>query len=158
MCKLVDLLFKAYNTKRNKVYQALCLHKPLSGNVFESPCYFHWQVYSERYVDQMGIVGYFPSTVVNETQTFTKDTVTVPTTVSRAQACLYYRLSMFVFISPMVGKQSRFRFQIFIIQYMLLLFYGLFCLSCRTWTSTVTEFNEDWMLTYSLSLKRITDI
>ncbi|AWP13904.1 putative otoraplin [Scophthalmus maximus] len=37
-------------------------------------------VYSERYVDQMGIVGYFPATVVKETNKFTEDTVKIPTT------------------------------------------------------------------------------
>ncbi|KAK5854110.1 hypothetical protein PBY51_015208 [Eleginops maclovinus] len=37
-------------------------------------------VYSERYVDQMGIVGYFPATMVNETQTFIENTVKMPTT------------------------------------------------------------------------------
>ncbi|XP_029305109.1 otoraplin-like [Cottoperca gobio] len=37
-------------------------------------------VYSERYVNQMGIIGYFPATIVNETQKFTEDTVKIPTT------------------------------------------------------------------------------
>lgn len=37
-------------------------------------------VYSERYVDQMGIVGYFPATMVNETVRFREDTVKIPTT------------------------------------------------------------------------------
>ncbi|XP_029962773.1 otoraplin [Salarias fasciatus] len=37
-------------------------------------------VYSERYVDQMGIIGYFPAVVVNETQKFTEDTVAMQTT------------------------------------------------------------------------------
>ncbi|XP_030297657.1 otoraplin isoform X2 [Sparus aurata] len=36
-------------------------------------------VYSERYVDQMGIIGYFPATVVKETHTFVQDTVQIPT-------------------------------------------------------------------------------
>ncbi|KAM6956243.1 otoraplin-like [Aplochiton taeniatus] len=36
-------------------------------------------VYSERYVDQMGIVGYFPATMVKETYTYQKDTVDIPT-------------------------------------------------------------------------------
>ncbi|KAA8583727.1 hypothetical protein FQN60_014935 [Etheostoma spectabile] len=39
-------------------------------------------VYSERYVDQMGIIGYFPATMVNETQKFTEDTIRIPTAVS----------------------------------------------------------------------------
>uniref|UniRef100_A0A673ZZ63 Otoraplin n=1 Tax=Salmo trutta TaxID=8032 RepID=A0A673ZZ63_SALTR len=34
-------------------------------------------VYSERYVDQMGILGYFPSNLVKETTKFKKDTDTV---------------------------------------------------------------------------------
>ncbi|XP_034755070.1 otoraplin-like [Etheostoma cragini] len=36
-------------------------------------------VYSERYVDQMGIIGYFPATMVDETQKFTEDTTRIPT-------------------------------------------------------------------------------
>ncbi|XP_072293000.1 otoraplin-like [Eucyclogobius newberryi] len=37
-------------------------------------------IYGVRYVDQMGIVGYFPATMVNETQTFREDNVKLPTT------------------------------------------------------------------------------
>ncbi|XP_075932078.1 otoraplin-like [Anarhichas minor] len=37
-------------------------------------------VYSERYVHQMGIIGYFPATMVKETQKFTEDEVRIPTT------------------------------------------------------------------------------
>ncbi|XP_056148308.1 otoraplin-like [Lampris incognitus] len=37
-------------------------------------------VYSERYVDQMGIIGYFPATMVNETYQFKEETVSIPTT------------------------------------------------------------------------------
>lgn len=44
--------------------------------------YFHLQVYGERYVDQMGIIGYFPATVVKETQKFAENTVNITTTVS----------------------------------------------------------------------------
>lgn len=40
------------------------------------------QVYSTRYVDQMGIIGYFPATMVKETHQFAQDTVTIATTVS----------------------------------------------------------------------------
>nr|XP_020459677.1 otoraplin [Monopterus albus] len=36
-------------------------------------------VYSERYVDQLGIIGYFPATVVKEIHTFKEGTVTIPT-------------------------------------------------------------------------------
>lgn len=50
--------------------------------LLERPCHFHWQVYSERYVDQMGIIGYFPATMVNETKKFTEDIVKIPTSVS----------------------------------------------------------------------------
>uniref|UniRef100_A0A669BU13 Otoraplin n=1 Tax=Oreochromis niloticus TaxID=8128 RepID=A0A669BU13_ORENI len=39
-------------------------------------------IYSERYVDQMGVIGYFPATVVKETQRFTENTVKIQTTVS----------------------------------------------------------------------------
>lgn len=37
-------------------------------------------IYSERYVDQMGVIGYFPATVVKETQRFTENTVKIQTT------------------------------------------------------------------------------
>ncbi|XP_074501457.1 otoraplin-like [Sebastes fasciatus] len=37
-------------------------------------------VYSERYVHQMGIIGYFPATMVKETHKFAEDTVSIPTT------------------------------------------------------------------------------
>lgn len=40
------------------------------------------QVYGERYVDQMGVIGYFPSNYVNETHVFQEKTVEIPTTVS----------------------------------------------------------------------------
>lgn len=52
------------------------------GNLFERPCFIYWQVYSERYVDQMGIIGYFPATVVKETHKFMEETVKIPTAVS----------------------------------------------------------------------------
>lgn len=45
-------------------------------------CYLYWQVYSEQYMHQMGVIGYFPATMVKETQTFTEDEVKIPTTVS----------------------------------------------------------------------------
>ncbi|XP_016892709.1 otoraplin [Cynoglossus semilaevis] len=43
-------------------------------------CYSHLQVYGHRYVDQIGIMGYFPATVVKETHKFTTETVKIPTT------------------------------------------------------------------------------
>lgn len=58
------------------------IYNVLYGNLWKSPRYFLWQVYSERYVDQMGIIGYFPATVVKETHTFVQDTVQIPTAVS----------------------------------------------------------------------------
>ncbi|KAM9804367.1 LOW QUALITY PROTEIN: otoraplin-like [Neosynchiropus ocellatus] len=36
-------------------------------------------VYSERYVHQMGVIGYFPATMVNETRIFSKDLAKIPT-------------------------------------------------------------------------------
>ncbi|XP_029031698.1 otoraplin-like isoform X2 [Betta splendens] len=36
-------------------------------------------VYSDHYVDQMGIIGYFPASVVKEMLKFTEDAVTIPT-------------------------------------------------------------------------------
>lgn len=45
-------------------------------------CFCPWQVYSKRYVDQMGKIGYFPATIVKETHRFVQDTVKRPTTVS----------------------------------------------------------------------------
>ncbi|KAM9848243.1 otoraplin-like [Aulostomus maculatus] len=36
--------------------------------------------YSDRYVDQMGTIGYFPATMVKETHSFIQDTVEIPTT------------------------------------------------------------------------------
>ncbi|XP_072246459.1 melanoma-derived growth regulatory protein [Leuresthes tenuis] len=37
-------------------------------------------VYSERYVDQMGRIGYFPATVVKETNKFSDNTIDMQTT------------------------------------------------------------------------------
>ncbi|XP_028844161.1 otoraplin-like [Denticeps clupeoides] len=37
-------------------------------------------IYSNRYVDQLGIIGYFPVNYVNETYIFQKDTVNIPAT------------------------------------------------------------------------------
>ncbi|KAM9364158.1 otoraplin-like [Pholidichthys leucotaenia] len=42
--------------------------------------FWHGSVYSDRYVDQMGVIGYFPATVVKETQKFADDTVKSQTT------------------------------------------------------------------------------
>ncbi|XP_006638789.1 otoraplin [Lepisosteus oculatus] len=37
-------------------------------------------VYSDRYVEQMGIIGYFPSTLVTETHVFKEGSIEIPTT------------------------------------------------------------------------------
>ncbi|KAJ8360319.1 hypothetical protein SKAU_G00168440 [Synaphobranchus kaupii] len=37
-------------------------------------------VYSDRYVDQMGLIGYFPSNLVTEMQVFKEGTLKIPTT------------------------------------------------------------------------------
>uniref|UniRef100_A0A3Q3WVS5 SH3 domain-containing protein n=1 Tax=Mola mola TaxID=94237 RepID=A0A3Q3WVS5_MOLML len=47
-----------------------------------SGVFWSGSVYSKRYVDQMGKIGYFPATIVKETHTFVQDTVKRPTTVS----------------------------------------------------------------------------
>ncbi|XP_077438301.1 otoraplin-like isoform X2 [Vanacampus margaritifer] len=62
--------------KGQKVYVYSKLVPEEGGGVFWSG-----SVYSDRYVDQMGIIGYFPAPVVKETQTFREDTVQIPTTV-----------------------------------------------------------------------------
>ncbi|XP_077351693.1 otoraplin-like [Festucalex cinctus] len=61
--------------KGQKVYVYSKLVPEEGGGVFWSG-----SVYSDRYVDQMGIIGYFPAPVVKETQTFREDTVQIPTT------------------------------------------------------------------------------
>ncbi|XP_026165539.1 otoraplin [Mastacembelus armatus] len=64
------------NIKKNhKVYVYSKLVPEEGAGVFWSG-----SVYGERYVDQMGIIGYFPATVVKEMHTFKEDTVTIPTT------------------------------------------------------------------------------
>ncbi|XP_013857991.1 otoraplin [Austrofundulus limnaeus] len=45
-----------------------------------SGVFWSGSVYSDRYVDQMGRIGYFPATVVKETQTFADNTVQMQTT------------------------------------------------------------------------------
>lgn len=62
---------------------------------------FVLQVYSERYVDQMGIIGYFPANVVNETHIFVPDTIKSLTTVSAFVSLtpeIWYKL--YIFWSP----------------------------------------------------------
>uniref|UniRef100_A0A3Q3DKI8 Otoraplin n=1 Tax=Hippocampus comes TaxID=109280 RepID=A0A3Q3DKI8_HIPCM len=62
--------------KGQKVYVYSKLVPEEGGGVFWSG-----SVYSDRYVDQMGIIGYFPAPVVKETHKFREDTVQIPTTV-----------------------------------------------------------------------------
>ncbi|RXN15451.1 otoraplin [Labeo rohita] len=52
----------------------------LSANLEITAAALLLQVYGERYVDQMGVIGYFPRNYVNETHVFQKKTVEMPTT------------------------------------------------------------------------------
>nr|XP_057914796.1 otoraplin-like [Doryrhamphus excisus] len=61
--------------KEQKVYVYSKLLPEEGAGVFWSG-----SVYSERYVDRMGIIGYFPATLVKETLRFRDDTVELPTT------------------------------------------------------------------------------
>ncbi|KAF6716473.1 Otoraplin [Oryzias melastigma] len=45
-----------------------------------SGVFWSGSVYSERYVDQMGRIGYFPSTIVKETNKFSDNTISMQTT------------------------------------------------------------------------------
>ncbi|XP_061694058.1 otoraplin-like isoform X2 [Syngnathoides biaculeatus] len=62
--------------KGQKVYVYSKLVPEEGGGVFWSG-----SVYSDRYVDQMGIIGYFPAPVVKEIHTFREETVQIATTV-----------------------------------------------------------------------------
>ncbi|XP_077585956.1 otoraplin-like [Stigmatopora nigra] len=61
--------------KGQKVYVYSKLVPEEGGGVFWSG-----SVFGDRYVDQMGIIGYFPASLVKETNTFREDTVQIPTT------------------------------------------------------------------------------
>ncbi|XP_030628096.1 otoraplin-like [Chanos chanos] len=64
------------NLKRGQMIYVYSKLKPVEG----AGVFWSGSVYSDRYVDQMGIIGYFPSNYVNETHIFQKDTVEIPTT------------------------------------------------------------------------------
>ncbi|XP_061913550.1 otoraplin-like [Entelurus aequoreus] len=68
-CRFINL------KKEQKVYVYSKLVPEEGGGVFWSG-----SVYGDCYVDQMGIIGYFPATLVKETQRFREETVEIPTT------------------------------------------------------------------------------
>ncbi|XP_056327134.1 otoraplin-like [Danio aesculapii] len=68
-CRFINL------RRGQKIYVFSKLRPAEGAGVFWSG-----SVYGERYVDQMGIIGYFPSNYINETQVFQKHTVEIPTT------------------------------------------------------------------------------
>lgn len=60
-------------------------------------------------MDQMGIIGYFPATVVKETQRFTENTVKIQTTVSTLNSFMQHfflkRMNTF-FPHSMLGSRT----------------------------------------------------
>ncbi|KAG9274836.1 otoraplin [Astyanax mexicanus] len=64
------------NLKRGQMIYVYSKLKPVEG----AGVFWSGSVYGDRYVDQMGIIGYFPPNFVNETQVFVKKTVELPTT------------------------------------------------------------------------------
>ncbi|XP_062375770.1 otoraplin-like [Sardina pilchardus] len=64
------------NLKRGQMIYVYSKLLPAEG----AGMFWSGSVYSERYVDQMGIIGFFPVNHVNETYTFQRDTVKLPTT------------------------------------------------------------------------------
>ncbi|XP_011601565.2 otoraplin [Takifugu rubripes] len=64
------------NIKRGQTVYVYSKLLPVEG----AGVFWSGSVYSERYVDQMGIIGYFPANVVNETHIFVPDTIKSPTT------------------------------------------------------------------------------
>ncbi|XP_046733402.1 otoraplin-like [Silurus meridionalis] len=65
------------NLKKGQMIYVYSKLKPADG----AGVFWSGSVYGERYVDQMGIIGYFPSNHVNETQIFRKKTTEMATTV-----------------------------------------------------------------------------
>ncbi|KAF5904987.1 otoraplin, partial [Clarias magur] len=63
------------NLKKGQMIYVYSKLKPADG----AGVFWSGSVYGDRYVDQMGIIGYFPSNHVNETQIFTKKTTEVAT-------------------------------------------------------------------------------
>lgn len=64
------------NLRRGQMIYVFSKLKPAEG----AGDFWFGSVYGERYVDQMGVIGYFPSNHVNETHIFQKKTVEIPTT------------------------------------------------------------------------------
>ncbi|XP_068424786.1 otoraplin-like [Clinocottus analis] len=64
------------NIKRGQIVYVYSKLVPEEG----AGVFWSGSVYSEQYVHQMGIIGYFPATMVKETQKFTKEKVKIPTT------------------------------------------------------------------------------
>ncbi|KAL7890403.1 hypothetical protein AOLI_G00026610 [Acnodon oligacanthus] len=63
------------NLKKGQTIYVYSKLKPVEG----AGVFWSGSVYGERYVDQMGIIGYFPHNHVNETQIFEKKTIEIPT-------------------------------------------------------------------------------
>ncbi|MEQ2234295.1 hypothetical protein ILYODFUR_030447 [Ilyodon furcidens] len=64
------------NIKRGQMVYVYSKLIPADG----TGVFWSGNVYSERYVDQMGRMGYFPAPMVKETQKFTDDTIRMQTT------------------------------------------------------------------------------
>ncbi|XP_051771973.1 otoraplin-like isoform X2 [Ctenopharyngodon idella] len=64
------------NLRRGQMIYVYSKLKPVEG----AGVFWSGSVYGDRYVDQMGVMGYFPSNYVNETHVFEKNTVEIPTT------------------------------------------------------------------------------
>ncbi|XP_067278179.1 otoraplin-like isoform X2 [Pseudorasbora parva] len=64
------------NLRRGQMVYVFAKLKPVEG----AGVFWSGSVYGDRYVDQMGVMGYFPSNYVNETHVFEKKTVEIPTT------------------------------------------------------------------------------
>ncbi|KAG7216274.1 hypothetical protein INR49_021677 [Caranx melampygus] len=76
---MTSLLLTADSSTSGRVRWCMCILNLYQRRAPESSG-LEVYVYSDRYVDQMGIIGYFPATVLKETHKFTQDTVKIPTT------------------------------------------------------------------------------
>ncbi|KAM4592079.1 otoraplin-like [Odontesthes bonariensis] len=63
------------NVKKGQIVYVYSKLIPAEGN----GVFWAGSVYSERYVDQMGRIGYFPTTVVKETNKFSENTIDMQT-------------------------------------------------------------------------------
>ncbi|XP_062852041.1 otoraplin-like [Trichomycterus rosablanca] len=68
-CRFISL-------KKGQMIYVYSKLKPQEG----AGVFWSGSVYGDRYVDQLGIIGYFPSNYVNETHIFKKKTIEMPTT------------------------------------------------------------------------------